>query len=78
MATTAKGIAEAIQKCMNKQGVSVNALHVATGIPYNTLKGRLNTGHNLGVEELRLIAEALNTEPHVLWAEALRGHKIAA
>lgn len=78
MATTGKGIADAIRKRMEDTGMSVNALHVATGIPYNTLKGRLNTGHNLEVEELRLIAEALGTEPHKLWAEALQNHKQAA
>ncbi len=70
MATTGKGIAEAIQKRMTEQGVSVNALHIETGIPYNTLKGRLNTGHNLEVEELRLIAEALGATPYDLWADS--------
>lgn len=78
MATTGKGIAEAIQKRMDDQGITVNALHIATGIPYNTLKGRLNTGHNLEVEELRLIAEALNTEPHVIWEESTSPQKVAA
>lgn len=78
MANTGKRIADAIGKRMDDAGMSVNALHVATGIPYNTLKGRLNTGHNLEVEELRLIAEALGTEPHKLWSEALQNHKQAA
>lgn len=78
MATTGKGIADAIRQRMEDADITVNALHVATGIPYNTLKGRLNTGHNLEVEELRLIAEALGTEPHRLWAEAIQAKKIAA
>lgn len=79
MATTGKRIAEVIQKRMDNLGMSRKALHEASGISYNTLKGRLNTGHNLEVEELRLIAEALDTEPHILWEEAMRGQdKIAA
>ena len=78
MANTGKRIADAIRKRMEDTDMSVNALHVATGIPYNTLKGRLNTGHNLEVEELRLIAEALDTEPHKLWAEPAPDRKAAA
>lgn len=70
MATMGKGIAETIQKRMTEQGVSVNALHIQTGLSYNTLKGRLNTGHELKVEELRLIAEALGTTPYEIWADA--------
>lgn len=77
MATTGKGLAEAVQKRMAELDVTVNALHIDTGIPYNTLKGRLKTGHNLEVEELRLIAEALGTEPHTLWAEAFSATEAA-
>lgn len=78
MATTGKRIADTIQQHMERQGINTHALHLQTGISYNTLKGRLNTGHHLGVEELRLIAEALNTEPHTLWLESSRGSHLEA
>jgi lambda repressor-like predicted transcriptional regulator len=78
MATTGKRIADAIEERMEALDISRNALSETTGIPYNTLKGRLNTGHNLEVEELRLIAEALGTEPHKLWEQALSPKALAA
>lgn len=76
MATAGKRIADTIKQHMTAQGTSVHALHLKTGIPYNTLKGRLKTGHNLEVEELRLIAEALSTEPHTLWLEATHSNQL--
>lgn len=70
MANTDREIAEAIQKAMDREKTNVNALALATGIPYNTLNRRVNTGRYLQVDELFIIAEALGMEVEDILAMA--------
>lgn len=58
-----QGIAEAIKEKLGDTGTSDRALATATGIPATTLDRKLKLGGDtLTLRELKLIANALNTE----------------
>ena len=62
MANKEQQIAESVKNLMESQGFNLSSLSEETGIPYNTLKRRTNTGRDFKVDELSAIAEALGME----------------
>lgn len=70
MAIIERRIAENIEQIMTDKTMSMNALHDATGIPYNTLKTRIKSGRGLEVYELDAIATALGVNPQDLLISA--------
>lgn len=78
MATTEKQIAETIAHLMEEQGYSVASFAEVTGIPYNTLKRRINTGRDLRIDELNAFAEALGVETRELMRRAEVQQRAAA
>lgn len=73
---TEKMIAETVEKLMEEKGYTVASFAEATGLPYNTLKRRIQTGRNLRIDELSMIADALGMEFTELMEAA--GAKLAA
>lgn len=71
MAIIEQRIAENIEQIRTSKDMSINALHDATGIPYNTLKTRIKSGRGLEVYELDAIATALGVNPQDLLIEAV-------
>ena len=71
MAIIEKRIAENIKHIMDDNKVSMNQLHEATGIPYNTLKSRVTSGRGIQVYELDAIATALDVNPQDLLVDAM-------
>ena len=70
MAIIEKRIAENIDQIRISRKMSMNELHDATGIPYNTLKTRVKSGRGLEVYELDAIATALGVNPQDLLLNA--------
>lgn len=69
MATTEQRIAENIIHLLEDKDSpikSLNALHEATGISYNTLKRRVVDGRGLQVHELESISKVFNVNPEDL------------
>lgn len=62
MANTEQQIAESVKELMEAKGFTLSSLSGETGIPYNTLKRRTNTGRNFKIDELSAIAEAFGVD----------------
>ena len=74
MAINGKRISELIED----HGLSRNELSLRSGIPYNTLKRKLESGRGWELDELQYIAEALDIRVSSLLIKAEEGDRKAA
>lgn len=74
MATNGKQISTLIEE----HGLSRNELSLRSGIPYNTLKRRLESGRGWELDELQQVAEVIGIRVTDLLSQAEESGKAAA
>lgn len=74
MATNGKRISTLIEE----HGLSRNELSLRSGIPYNTLKRRLESGRGWELDELQQLAEVIGIRVTDLLSQAEESGKAAA
>lgn len=75
MAITGKQISSLIEE---QSGMSRNELSLRSGLSYNTLKCRLESGHGWELDELQQLADAIGIRVADLLSQAERTGKAAA